>query len=197
MAFAAEDLKTILTTYDVVYLTVTKSEGVFEKWDIITVGGGNTGYIVKNTSDTLLDVLVLTGTMATGAFTTDNDTTTSGTVTAVETPVVDYRLIHDDEPASHSDDGEVVIGLENLNNETLWVSHKHQDYRVGVSLHYDSDNTSTKLTRLMDALEYKVSEYNKRSDRAYLIKRTYQWEGNTALGIVLLIFNMRKEYVVI
>jgi len=105
------------------------------------------------------------------------------------------RLISEDHPSGHADNGEVVIREETRLNGEEWVFTRKEPYRVFFDILLDRSTTTT-LRALFDDIQSAIDDYNTVSTSDYYISLSYSWSGNVRMGAMSLIADMKKIWVV-
>ena len=93
------------------------------------------------------------------------------------------------------EDGQIVIGEENLSGVTEWVYHANESYRILLDVSFQGQTTSTKLKALLSEIRSAFVTENRTVDREYYWKMTYLWGGLVQEGAVTVVVDAQKQWV--
>ena len=109
----------------------------------------------------------------------------------------DIRLLYEDHPSSHSDNGLITIGGENLNNVKETWTHRFNTFRIPITIEFDGQTDDTKVKALLTEIQSAFDTENKTHDRDYYWRLTYSWSGLVRLSGIRAYVDAVEEWVAI
>ena len=106
------------------------------------------------------------------------------------------RLVGENELLYFQTGGQIIINDETLVRVEDRVQFRNEFYRVLIDLTFNTDTISSNtLKNILTEMDSKIQTNNNNATREYYFMISYGWEGNIALGHVLIIVDAIREMV--
>lgn len=106
------------------------------------------------------------------------------------------RLVGEDELLYFQTGGQIIINDENLVRVEDRVQFRDEFYRVLIDLTFNTNTISSNILKnILSEMDSKIQTNNSSATREYYFMMSYGWEGNIALGHILIVVDAIREMV--